>query len=69
MSFMSIAPRPQTKPSRISSTERRHGPLGGIGGYDVEVGVDEQRLGGRVAAGIRVMTFARRGADSRVFGP
>ena len=42
MFFMSIAPRPQTQPSASSAGERVVRPVTGLGGYDVEVAVDEQ---------------------------
>ncbi len=42
MSFMSIAPRPQTQPSAISPENGSCRQSGGVGGDDVEVAVDEE---------------------------
>ena len=69
MSFMSTAPRPQTQPSRDLAGERVDRPVGGVGRYDVEVTVDQQR---RPARGrrppSRATTLARPGSDSKICG-
>ena len=62
---MSTAPRPQTHPSLDLAGERVDLPVGGVGGDDVEVAVDQQRRLVRPAdPPQRASRLARPGSDS-----